>query len=701
MTAAPPDPPASGPGGRHSADRFRPDLEGLRAVAVILVLLYHAGVTGFGGGYVGVDVFFVLSGFLITGLIYRELASTGRFSLSNFYARRARRLLPAAGFVLIVTLIAALLILPSFRLPSVGTDIASAGLYVSNMRFGFEANDYFQATADPSPVLHFWSLSVEEQFYIVWPTILVALFAGARGVASGERRLLAGIGVIGLLSLIGAIVLTGINQPWAFFLLPTRAWELAIGGLIAVGIRRLSAIPRPLAASATVVGVACVVVAALVLNDDTPFPGLAAILPVAGAALVIVGGLPDATPMPARLLARGPLRFLGRISYSLYLWHWPILLFGAILLGPTMAIPLAILAIPVAAASQRWIEEPLRYGRFIGIRPSRNLLQAAGVGVAVVIASAAINAVPQAVTIAAAGGVTTPGPDSTGALSPSQTATGPQPCSDCTVADLTPPLADLLAGRISDGGCKVKDPTECVLGSSSANAPVIALFGDSHAGNWTSVLLQLATAHGWRFVHLTHGGCESIDTPIWSLTLKRAFTECDEWREAAMKRLEQERPDLIIIANSAHPNLVDAGGSRVPYRNPPSEVWTTLWSAGVDRTLGRLTAIGSAVAILGDGPVPGWSSLDPAVCIAQRPTTFGTCQADVSKVIQPVVRDVEKSMAAAHGVTYADPTGWFCGGLTCPAVIDKYIVYADDSGHLTTPFALSLADRLLAAMPFP
>jgi peptidoglycan/LPS O-acetylase OafA/YrhL len=687
--------------------RFRPDLEGLRAVAVILVLLYHAGVSVFPGGYVGVDVFFVLSGFLITGLIHRELSSTGRFSLANFYARRARRLLPAAGFVLIVSLVAAVILLPGYRLPAVQWDIASAGLYVSNMRFGIEANDYFQSTADPSPVLHFWSLSVEEQFYIVWPTIIVGLYAWLPGVAVRGRRVAIGIIVLGLLSLTAAIWLTGVAQPWAFYLLPTRAWELAAGGLIAVGPVRLGGIPPRLAAIATVVGIAFVVAAALLFDDTTPFPGFPAILPVAGATLVILGGLPTHAPSPARLLAVGPLRYMGRISYSIYLWHWPILLFGVALLGSGMSIPLAVLVIPIAAASQRWIEEPLRYGRFIGTLPRRNLVQAAGVGLAVVMASAAV-AVPGLGSSSAADGGETqtvaaqPTSSGTaGAVWPSPDDGGPRPCSDCTIEDLTPPLGDLRAGRIDDGDCDVRDAAACVLGASTANAPIIALFGDSHAGNWTAVLAELATAHGWRLVHLTYGGCPSILTPIWSVTLKRVHTECDSWRDQALARLEAERPTLTIIANSEHPILVDDTGRSVAYSDPPTPLWTQLWSAGLDRLLGRLSSVSGAVAVIGDGPVPIRSGFDPIACIAKQKSDFTSCLATRSTALPPAVHDIDRLVAASHGVTFVDPTPWLCSQETCPAVIDRFVVYMDSPGHLTTPFALSLADRLVSVLPFP
>ena len=289
-------------------DQFRPDLEGLRAVAVLLVLLYHARIVGFSGGYVGVDVFFVLSGFFITGAIDRELRRTGRVNVTAFYARRARRLLPAAAIVLLATLAGSILILPSFTIRGVSIDIASAGLYVSNLRFGIEANDYFKATVFPSPVLHFWSLSLEEQFYLFWPAALLV----ARRLPLGpteRRRIVVAIAVMGLVSLVAGIWLTGVNQPWAFFLLPTRAWELAIGGLIAVGFSEVRRLPRRAASLATPIGVGLILVANFAFDDSTPFPGTAALVPVLGSALVIIGGLRDGTSVTARGLSVAPMRY--------------------------------------------------------------------------------------------------------------------------------------------------------------------------------------------------------------------------------------------------------------------------------------------------------------------------------------------------------------------------------------------------------
>ena len=202
---------------------FRPDLEGLRAVAVVLVLLFHAGVPGFDGGYVGVDVFYVLSGFLITGLLLREADRTGRIGLAAFYARRARRLLPAALLVLLVTLAVSVVVLPPLQIPDVAGDAAASALYVGNVRFAWQATDYLQSAKAASPLLHYWSLGVEEQFYLVWP-VLILLVLWGRPLAPRRVATLAATATLASFGL--SVWLTGVKEPWAFFLLPSRAWEL-------------------------------------------------------------------------------------------------------------------------------------------------------------------------------------------------------------------------------------------------------------------------------------------------------------------------------------------------------------------------------------------------------------------------------------------------------------------------------------------
>ncbi len=353
-----------------------------------MVVLFHAQLGPIPGGFAGVDVFFVVSGFLITGLLLRELADTGTVSLASFYARRARRLLPAAAVVLVATLAVSAAVLPPLLLPGIAGDVAAAAAYVSNMSFAAQATDYFSAAQAPSPILHYWSLGVEEQFYIFWPALLL-LVAGRR---SGRmaRILLTVIGV-SIASFGLSLWLTSANAPWAFFSLPTRAWELGLGGVLAVAGSRLGRLPMPMADAAGWTGLALIAAAALLVDQTVPYPGMAALLPTVGAALVIMSGVRPGSRGPGTMLGTAVPRFLGRISYSLYLWHWPVIVIPAIALGadlpPVARVALVVVAVVLAAVTKRLVEDPFRRGRIVGTVPRRNLAFAGALTMTVVLLS--------------------------------------------------------------------------------------------------------------------------------------------------------------------------------------------------------------------------------------------------------------------------------------------------------------------------
>ncbi len=696
-------------------DRFRPDLEGLRAVAILLVLLYHAHVPGFGGGFVGVDVFFVLSGFLITGILVRELDATGTISLGAFYARRARRLLPATAVALAVTLLASAVLLAPVEIAGVARDGLAAGLYVSNIGFALQATDYLQAAQAPSPLLHFWSLSVEEQFYLLWPALLLL---ATRSVGRSHRVLATVMASVTVASLGASVVLTQVAAPWAFFAPVTRAWELGLGALVAVMALGTLRLGRRTAIAAGLLGLAAIAGAGIGLNGDTPFPGVAATVPVLGSALVIAAGLGQQAGPVSRLLTVAPMRWLGRISYSLYLWHWPLIVLPAAALGaplPTYGrVALAVMAIPIAAASQRWIEEPFRQGRWIGQAPRRTFAAAAGLMLTVAVVAVSLGALSSpangdgraaAASIsdaeldrAYADGLDVAIPGAASAPAPSSATSAPPRTPPGRVpADLVPALAvarDDLPLIYGDGchlsAAETASPA-CVFGSATSEQ-VVVLFGDSHAAQWFPALDRLASSHGWRLVSLTKSSCPAADVTIWSTSLKREYSECDEWRRGALERIAREHPWLVVISDNISVNsdyTLWSKGALVPAAEGGA-----LWNGGLERTLASLAAVAGRVVVIGDTPR---SQVDPPVCLSRHPDDVLACVSPRGLALDTARMAGERAVATTAHAGFVDPTAWVCPSEPCPAIIGRLLVYRDDQ-HLTATFARALANRLLGEL---
>ena len=348
--------------------KFRPDIEGLRAVAVLLVVLYHARVPGFSGGYIGVDVFFVISGFVITGLLLRERASTGGTGLIEFYGRRCRRIIPAASLVILATVVASYHWLGFIRAGQVAIDGRSAALFVANYHFIAVGTDYISAQRPPSPLQNLWSLSVEEQFYLVYPTLVLLLAVVWRRIRF-ERKLAAALALTVVTSLAWSIHETPLNSTVAFFSPFTHAWELALGALIALASPLLSHVPRAAAATMTWLGLAGVITATVAYDDRTVYPGIAAALPVFGAALVIAGGAAVPSLGAETVLGTTPSRWLGKLSYSLYLWHWPILVIAAQQAGRQLSVGRNLLlvlgALGLSIVTYYLVENPIRRSRLL------------------------------------------------------------------------------------------------------------------------------------------------------------------------------------------------------------------------------------------------------------------------------------------------------------------------------------------------
>ncbi|PRB64783.1 acyltransferase family protein [Microbacterium sp. MYb45] len=648
---------------------FRTDVQGLRAVAVGLVLLYHAGVPFLTGGYVGVDVFFVISGFLISSHLMESLERDGRIRFADFYARRIRRILPASLVVAVLTAIAAIIFYPPLALEGVLRDALATILYVPNIWFAIQDTDYLADHA-ASPYQHYWSLGVEEQFYLVWPLILLLLVFLVR-----RRRALivGGIAVLAVASLLSGVLLTPIDQPSAFFLLPTRAWELLAGGLVgAVLLRGALRLPGWIEAVGGWVGLAMIVGAALLYDDSTVFPGTAALLPVLGTALVILFGARGRAMGPTGVLSLGPMQFVGLISYSLYLVHWPLLIVTQAAVGDQNPLSLAVklfvgivIALPLAWLLFRFIESPLRRPRVLVGRPARVTLWGT-LALTLVLVAGTLGAVQWAATRdVGTGDAVAVAPDFP-VSPPNGTPFVPR--------NITPELeavADDIPPMHRDGchyDAKREDVQDCHYADLDGTR-TIAVFGDSHSAQWFPAVEEFADDEGGiRIDTYTKSSCPAADVTV--LDKGVPYTSCDRWRDAVLEALVADPPDLVVISNYA--NLALAGVA-------DQESRSRAWRDGVERTVGRLRDAGSEVLVIADTPR---FAVSPAICASSNVLDVTPCAGERAEVLDADFAAQEHAAAEAAGAVYVDLNDYICTQDSCPVIIDNMLVYFDVN-HLT------------------
>ena len=661
--------------------KFRPDIEGLRAVAVVAVVLSHAAL-GLPGGYVGVDVFFVISGFLITRQLLEEAERRGRFSFAGFYARRARRIVPAATVVTVATLVGAYLWAPPLRLGAIARDGLAAALFGVNWRLAAQGTNYFQATAPPSPFQHYWSLSVEEQFYLFWPVLLaVVLFAvRTRDRRTKTRALVAVLAVVIAASLWASIHVTNISAPYGYFGTHTRVWELAVGALIAATADSLRRLPRPLAAIVAWLGLVAIVVSCFSYRTNTIYPGVAALLPVAGAALIIAAGCGAAPSRgPEQLLEIWPMRWTGRISYSLYLWHWPLLILIPDAVGHPLTLAQRCAAISAAVLlsvlTYLLVEQPFQRQRILVTKPHRAL--ALGTGLIAASVTAAL-VVPSMLSLPA--GVAVAAADSTHIQAALAAAATQKQLPDTVVS-----LANASTDYPNSGGCEVDDSAKqpklpCNGFGDPTGMTQVVLIGDSHAGMWLSAVNAIAVANNWKLAFFAKSGCPIGDYPDFvSPTLKRTYTECNAWRPAVIA-------DVVAL----HPALIIVGSQERPIAGTDPD--------GLEKSIASLKVSGATMVFLADTPSPAAEGSIPD-CLSEHPADIEQCAIPRAQAaLDSTGRQAEIKGAARAGATVIDPTPWFCTGASCPAVVQNVIVYEDDS-HISASYALLRAPELQRALP--
>lgn len=685
---------------------FREDIEGLRAVAVLGVVLFHAGTPGVGGGYIGVDVFFVISGFLITGLLWREVSSTGAVRLRRFYGARARRLLPASALVGIVTAIGSAVLLPPLESRHVLIDAVTSALYVGNYGLAVQGTDYLATDLPPSPFQHYWSLGVEEQFYLVWPTLIIGVawvsrrvnYFAAKSHSSPRLRYSLVLTLITVGSFAISLTWTHSQPSWAFFSLPARAWELAAGGIIALTSDRWGRLPRSSAALAGWAGLALILFASNQLGTSTPYPGTAALLPVVGTALVIGAGCATPAHGVGRVLTLPAMRALGRISYSWYLWHWPVLLFAAPIVGHPLGLVGRLTAVAISGAlavlTLHLLENPCRSAVSLRRSPVRSLALGGTV--------TAVAACTGAVLL-----VLTPIPVGSGPAVQPLAITAAEPPADHVVAsaavqsaysqveaavrasaglqavpsNLDPPLADASGDRASIlvGGClRSFDQVgqgECATGDTTSSTSV-ALVGDSHATMWNPAFRQSAQQRHWRLETMGKEACPLLNLPITYPRLRREYSECEQWRGQIMTRLQSERPKLVVL------DMSRSYGAAFGFTS-----YDAAWIESMHELVAKLHQTGSKVLVLGPIPIP-----PPMVptCLSGHLDDATAC----SPLRRAAVNDsgiaAEKAATESAGADYADLTALFCTTDRCPAIIGNTLVYRDDD-HLTMQYARVLA----------
>lgn len=604
-----------------------PQIQALRALAAILVLLFHANLVG--GGYIGVDIFYVISGFLITGLLVREIEEKSFLNFKAFYLRRIKRLLPTSFVILMATAVTAWWLYPATMRAELGKDIFAAAIYISNFLFAFWQMDYQNLDAIPPVVIHFWSLAVEEQFYLFWPVIVLIAYK-----AGGRKYLFTVIAVITGASFLFSLYLTEASPIWAFYSLPTRAWELGIGAL-------LLAIPARIKFSRIYpwIALALILYGTFLYTEKTPFPGTAALAPVLGTAIAIAS-ISSWSPILNFFSNLRVTQWLGEISYPLYLWHWPLLVIPMVYFGRGLHIyerALAILAtVLLADLTHRWIEQPLRHKK---LAPRTVVIGALVASLVATSTGVAISATAQSEIELPSG-------------------------QRYSLAEMmVKPKVYLDDCHVNNGETVSGD---CTYGPASKRS--IVLFGDSHAAQWMPALEKMAYRHNFTLISLTKSACPGPSVKkVETGNYKNA--DCSEWRKNSFERIRKLNPLAVIVSGMQHFDVPSGYSSRSQW-----------WLEGEAKTLAALQGASANIIYISDTPHP---ERDIPSCIAAG--NLDRCNGT----------DPSTPYFSA-GWKEINPTAWFCSK-TCPAIINGIVVYRDAS-HISVRASEMVEPKLYTAL---
>lgn len=659
---------------------YRADIQGLRAIAILLVVLAHAGVTVFSGGFVGVDLFFVLSGYLITGLLVREYETHKAIRLGAFFSRRLKRLLPSLLTVLCLVILLAPIVLTNYEVTKQSASASYAATWTSNLFFALSNLDYFAELQTRDLFLHTWSLGVEEQFYLLWPVLLLFTFkllACRFSAASHLRYLLA---VLGLL-FAGSLALCwywALAQPrWSFYLMPSRIWQFSLGAAVFVSLHARSAegdatpvLPRAWSLICGAVGLIMIVGSAVLLHPDLTYPGCWALVPSLGAAMVIAAGHGTASQGVAKVLGHPALVWVGDRSYSLYLWHWPVLTLGfawGMHRHPSQTMGLVALSMMLAILTYRLVEQPFWKGRFSFAAPARTILMSVLAMVVVVVGS---NSYLRATLVAKA---RVPQGNSLACVAASY-------LSPAMAARIDTPA---LYAQGCDAGYLSKEIVPCVFGPGDAPRTAV-LLGDSVGTQWFSLLPEIFKTPDWRIVVLTKSACAMVDEDYYYRRIKKTYTVCTEWRNGVLDYLDSLKPDVVFLGSAAGYNFSEAQ-----------------WTDGSSRVLARLTASARNVVV-----IPGTPSMsfDGPACLERlegsstHPSgSEGSTCVEALASTQPaeVARYLDRAVQRFPNARLLDLNDLVCPGGYCAARNTDGITVFRDAQHLTDSFVRAQVPEVL------